>query len=213
MDELEANKLNRSELRKLERDINPYIETIIEIGGPSTQAIFDRIWEVESKSIEAEEEYEWMARFLQKMIVDDVIQKQAAYKIAKPISIQDQKIVCIMAEALFESLKMRSLVEEGYDCKYMLAYVLNTFVMRAVEEGDLNVAEMIWGMLEQLSAKFGSARRLAPVFSLVRREIAESKDTSFAAFVLIANLSDQRMDKLILNNFASDDDENTWWQA
>jgi hypothetical protein len=212
MDELEANKLNRSELRKLERDINPYIETIIEIGGPSTQAIFDRIWEVESKSIEAEEEYEWMAIFLQNMIVDDVIQKQAAYKIAKPISIQDQKIVCIMAEALFESLKMRSLVEEGYDCKYMLAYVLNTFVMLAVEEEVLEEAEIIWYLLEQLSVKFGSARRLAPVFSLVRREIAESKDPSFSVFVLLANLGDRKIDKLILKNFASDD-ENTWWQA
>ena len=212
MDEVEANKLNRSELRKLERDINPYIETIIEIGGPSTQAIFDRIWEVESKSIEAEEEYEWMAKFLQKMVVDDVIQKQAAYRIAKPISIQDQKIVRIMAEALFESLKMRSLVEEGYDCKYMLAYVLNTFVMLAVEEGDLNIAEMIWDLLEQLSVKFGSARRLAPVFSLVRREIAESKDPSFSVFVLLANLGDRDIEKLILKNFASDD-ENTWWQA
>jgi hypothetical protein len=85
--------------------------------------------------------------------------------------------------------------------------------MLAVEEGDLNIAEMIWDLLEQLSVKFGSARRLAPVFSLVRREIAESKDPSFAAFVLIANLSDRKMDKLILKNFASDDDENTWWQA
>jgi hypothetical protein len=204
--------MNRSKLRKLERDLKPYIDTIIGIGGPLTQAIFDSVWEEESKSIEAEEEYEWMARFLQKMVVDDVIQKQAAYKMPKPISIQDQKIVHIMAEALFESLKMRSLVEEGYDSKYMLAYVLNTFVMLAVEEEVLEEAEIIWYLLEQLSVKFGSARRLAPVFSLVRREIAESKDPSFSVFVLLANLGDRKIDKLILKNFASDD-ENTWWQA
>ena len=205
--------MNRAQLRKLERDLKPYIDTIIGIGGPSTQSIFDSVWEEESKSIEAEEEYEWMAGFLQKMVVDDLIQKQAASKIAKTISIQDQQIVRIMAEALFTSLKMRSLVEEGYDSKYMLEYVINTFVMLAVEEGDLNVAEMLWNLLEQLSVKFGSARRLAPVFSQVRREIAESKDPGFAAFVLISSLGSRKMDKLILKNFESDDADNTWWQA
>lgn len=189
------------------------MEFITEIGGRATQSIFDGVYEEEGKSIEAEEEDEWMVRFLQKMVIDDLIREQEASKIAKTISIQDQQLVRVMAEALGQALKMRALVKEGYSSTYMLDYVLNTFVGLAVDGVNEEVAERVWSLLEQLSMKFSSARRLAPVFSLVRQEIAESKDPAFASFVLIANLGSRRLDKLILKNLGSDDAEDTWWQA
>ena len=61
---------------------------------------------------------------------------------------------------------------------------------------------------------FGPAmRRLAPIFHLAMEEVSESKDPSYGTFVLIANLTDRRIDQILLRKIGAGDKEEGWWIA
>jgi hypothetical protein len=206
--------MQRAEIRRLRRELKPYVASITKIGGQTTQSVFDHVFEEEGKTVEFEEDDSWMARLLAKMIIDDLIADQEHAKTPKNVTLEEQQIVENMATMLLQCLKTRALIVEGYAPSMMTEYLVAELVKMAINDQNLDRAIIAWRLLEDLSMMFGSAmRRLAPVFTLAREEVAESMDPGYAVFVLIANLSDRRMDKLILQNFASDDDENTWWQA
>jgi len=207
--------MEKSEIRKLRRELLPFIEVITAIGGTSTQTIFDLVFEEEGRSIEFEEDDSWLARFLARTIIDDLVSDQEPGKMALNVTVKHQKLVRIMATALAQSLSMRALVLEGYHPSLMSAYIFNEFVAMGVDEVDVDFALMIWNVLEKLAIKFGSAeRRLADVFTIVRQEVAESMDPSFASFVLISKLGNRKLERMILKNIVSDDDDTeSWWQV
>jgi len=206
--------MDRSDLKRLRRELLPYVTTITAIGSTSTQTIFDSVFDriEENASLEYEENDEWMQRFFQRMVIEELITDQHPAKMILSVSVKHQELVRIMATALAQGLKMRSLIREGYSPALMSDYVLRYLVEIAVNEVDVDFALMVWGVLEQLVLKFGSAeRRLAGVFALVKQEVSESRDPSYATFVLISTLGDRRLDKMILKKIVSDSDTEAWW--
>lgn len=205
--------MDQSNLKRLRRELLPYVTTITAVGSTSTQTIFDSVFDriEENASLEYEENDEWMQRFFQRTIIEELIQDQQPEKMMN-VSVKHQELVRIMATALAQGLKMRSLIREGYSPALMSDYVLRYLVEIAVNEVDVDFALMVWGVLEQLVLKFGSAeRRLAGVFALVKQEVLESRDASYATFVLISTLGDRRLDKMILKKIVSDNDTEAWW--
>ena len=202
------------EIRKLRRELEPYVASITKIGGRTTQSVFDLVFEEEGKTIEFEEDDSWMARLLAKMIIDDLIAEQEHAKIPKNVTEAEQQIVETMATGLLQSLKTRALIIEGYAPSMITEYVVSEFVKMAINDPNLDRAIIAWRLLEDLSMNFGSAmRRLAPIFTLAREEVAESKDPSYATFVLIANLGNRRIDQMLLRKIGADDAEERWWGA
>ena len=205
--------MDQSNLKRLRRELLPYVTTITAVGSTSTQTIFDSVFDriEENASLEYEENDEWMQRFFQRTIIEELIKDQQPKKMMN-VSVKHQELVRIMATALAQGLKMRSLIREGYSPALMSDYVLRYLVEIAVNEVDVDFALMVWGFLEQLVLKFGSAeRRLAGVFALVKQEVLESRDASYATFVLISTLGDRRLDKMILKKIVSDNDTEAWW--
>ena len=205
--------MDQSNLKRLRRELLPYVTTITAVGSTSTQTIFDSVFDriEENASLEYEENDEWMQRFFQRTIIEELIKDQQPKKMMN-VSVKHQELVRIMATALAQGLKMRSLIREGYSPALMSDYVLRYLVEIAVNEVDVDFALMVWGVLEQLVLKFGSAeRRLAGVFALVKQEVLESRDASYATFVLISTLGDRRLDKMILKKIVSDNDTEAWW--
>ena len=203
--------MQRGEIRKLRRELEPYVASITKIGGRTTQSVFDLVFEEEGKTIEFEEDDSWMARLLAKMIIDDLIAEQEHAKITKNVTPEEQQIVETMATGLLQSLKMRSLVVENYAPSMMTEYLVSELVKMAINDQNLDRAIIAWHLLEDLSMRFGRAmRQLAPVFTLAREEVAESKDTSYATFVLIANLGNRKIDQMILRKIGADDAEERW---
>ena len=201
-----------SELRKIRRQLQPYIEIIVPIGGLTTQTIFDAVFE-ESASLESDEDDAWVQRFLERMAIEELISNQEPAKMSLSVTVNHQELVRIMAMTLAQRLKMRSLVVEGYSSRLMSDFVFAQFVEIAVNADDVDFALMAWGVLEQLALKFGaSERQLAKVFAVVQQEVSESRDPSYAVFVLISTLGGRRIEKLLLKKIVSDDDDNSaWW--
>jgi hypothetical protein len=205
--------MQRGEIRKLRRELEPYVASITKIGGRTTQSVFDLVFEEEGKTIEFEEDDSWMARLLAKMIIDDLIAEQEHAKIPKNVTLEEQQIVETMATGLLQSLKMRSLVIENYAPSMMTEYLVSELVKMAINDQNLDRAIIAWRLLEDLTMRFGRAmRQLAPVFTLAREEVAESMDPGYATFVLIANLADSRVDQILLRIIGADDAQEKWWK-
>ena len=206
--------MQRADIRKLRRELKPYVAAITKIGGRTTQSIFDHAFEEEGESIEFDDDKDWMFRLLAKIILDDLIEDQEHARTRKDVTVKEQKIVETMAAALLQCIRMRSLVADGYSPSMASDYVISEFVLLAVNDPKLDRAIIAWQLLEDLSLQLGSApRRLAPVFTLAREEVAESKDPSYATFVLIANLGNRRIDQMLLRKIGADDAEEKWWGA
>ena len=204
----------QSEFRKLRREMAPYVEVIAKIGATTVKSIFDDVWDKAEKDIGFEEDDAWMARFLAKMVIDDLIEDQEQSRTPKDVTLLHQNIVESMATVLLQCLKTRAIIVEGYVPSMTTEYVVSEFVKMAINDSNLDRAIIAWRLLEDLSMSFGPAmRRLAPVFTLAREEVAESKDPSYATFVLIANLGNRRIDQILLRKIGAGDKEEGWWIA
>ena len=200
------------ELKKLRKEMAPYIETIFSIGGAATKSIFDGVWDQDESDAGFEEDDSWMARLLAKITIDGLIEDQEQSR--KDVTHLHQSIVEKMAGLLCQSLKTRALIVEGYAPSMTTDYVISEFVIMAINDSNLDRAIIAWRLLENLSMRFGSAvRRLTPVFTLARKEITESQDASYATFVLIANLGDRRIDQMLLRKIGAGDSDEWWWGA
>lgn len=207
--------MTRNELRKLRGELKPYIAAITAIGGRTTQSIFNHVFEEDGQGIEFDDDEDWMTRLLANLIIEDLIQNQEHARTPKDVTVNEQKIVATMAAALLQCIRMRSLVADGYSPSMASDYVISQFVLLAVNDLDIDLDRsiIVWQLLEDLTLKLGSAlRRLNPVFTMVKKEVVESKDPRYATFVLIANLENRRVDKMLLKKIMAEEEEG-WWKA
>lgn len=206
--------MQRADIRKLRRELKPYVAAITKIGATTVKSIFDDVWDKAGKDIGFEEDDAWMARFLAKMVIDDLIEDQEQSRTPKDVTLLHQNIVESMATVLLQCLKTRAIIVEGYVPSMTTEYVVSEFVKMAINDSNLDRAIIAWRLIEDLAMSFGPAmRRLAPIFTLAREEVSESKDPSYGTFVLIANLTDRRIDQILLRKIGAGDEEEGWWIA
>ena len=205
--------MSRSEIRKLRRLIEPYVKAAITIGKSSTQCIFDQVYAEESACVEYEQDDEWLSRFMAQTVIDEFISENQLGKIPKAVSVAEQKLVRVMAIALSHSLKMRSLVIDGYHPSLMKDYIFKTLLDLAVDEESAECAAMHWSLLRDLARAFGSSEhRLSRTFDEIAKEVAAHGDPKFAVFVLISNLGNRRIERMLLKGIVvSDDEANDGW--